>query len=276
MRQSRGVFIKAFSYFILTSAAVCLVFPFVWMFSGAFKDALEVVRMPPGLLPERFGLDNFLDIREYFPVERFMLNSIIVAFGSTILQLAFCSMAAFVFAKVAFKGRDALFILFLMTMMIPIQVRVTPIYVTFVNIGIDNTYTALILPGVFSAFGTFLLRQHILTIPDSFMESAFIDGASYFKVYYSIILPLSKPALAITTVFAFMYSWNDYLWPLIITSSTEMATMPLGLAKLSNKWSTEWNILMTGNVISFLPIMLVYLFAQSYFIRGLTAGGVKG
>jgi len=184
-------------------------------------------------------------------------------------------MAAFVFAKIPFKGRNALFFLFLVTMMIPMQVTLTPLFIVFQKLGLINTYAGLILPGIFSAYGTFLLRQHIMTIPDSLLEAAYIDGASYYRVFTSIILPLSKPALATLAIFAFMSSWNNFLWPLIVISDTNLMTLPVGLSKLQGRWSTEWNILMAGNVISFIPIFAVYMFAQKYFIRGMTMSGIK-
>ena len=258
------------AHILLTLAAVCLVFPFVWMLSGAFKDALEAVKMPPQLIPSRFNLDNFINIMKYFPIDRFLLNSIFVAVITVALQLLFCSMAAFVFAKIRFRGREFLFLVYLITLMIPIQVTMTPLFIVFSKLQLNDTYLGLILLGVFSAFGTFLLRQHIMTVSDSLMEAAFIDGASYFRVFFQIILPLSKPALATLGVLAFMNTWNSYLWPLIIINSTELMTLPLGLTKLIGRWSTEWNILMAGNVVSFIPMLLVYIFAQNYLIKGLT------
>ncbi len=271
-----GIVTDGLTYIILTAAAVTLVFPFLWMISGAFKDALEVVKMPPQLLPSKFSFDNFIEIREYFPIERFLLNSVFVSTVTTVLQLLFCSMAAFVFAKFRFRGREALFMLYLVTLMIPKQVTLVPLFIIFSRMQLTDTMLGLILPDIFSAFGTFLLRQHMMTIPDSFMEAAYMDGASHLKVFSRIILPLSKPALATFGIFGFMNSWNNYLWPLIIINSKELMTLPLGLTKLTGRWATEWNVLMAGNVISFIPIFIVYLFAQKYFIKGLTLGGNKG
>jgi multiple sugar transport system permease protein len=277
MIQSRRRFIsKLFTYIILTLAAVVLVFPFVWMLSGAFKDTLEAVKMPPELLPSKFNFDNFIEIKKYFPIDRFLLNSIIVSVATTLMQLIFCLMAAFVFAKINFKGRNVLFVLFLITLMIPEQVIMAPLFIIFSTLGLTDSYFGLILPGVFSAFGVFLLRQHIMSIPDSMIEAAVIDGASYYSIFTRIIFPLSKTALAALAIFAFMNSWNSFLWPLIIISNKNLMTLPLGLSKLTGRWSTEWNILMAGNVISFIPIFIVYLFAQKHFIKGITLTGIKG
>ncbi|NOU76040.1 ABC transporter permease subunit [Paenibacillus sp. LMG 31458] len=264
------------SHLILIVAAVVLMFPFVWMLSGSFKDNLEVVRMPPNLIPDTFKFSNYVEITKYFPIYRFLGNSVGVSLVTTAAQIVVCAMAAFVFAKIPFRGRETLFVLYLITMMIPMQVTMTPLFIVFQKLHLTNTYLGLILPGIFSAYGTFLLRQHIMTIPDPLIEAARMDGASYLRVFMSIILPLSKPALATLAIFAFMASWNNFLWPLIITSDKELMTLPIGLSKLQGRWATEWNILMAGNVISFIPIFIVFLFASKYFIKGMTMSGVKG
>ncbi|SDM88249.1 multiple sugar transport system permease protein [Paenibacillus sp. yr247] len=264
------------SHLILIVAAVVLMFPFVWMLSGSFKDNLEVVRMPPNLIPDTFKFSNYVEITKYFPIYRFLGNSVGISLVTTAAQIVVCAMAAFVFAKIPFRGRETLFVLYLITMMIPMQVTMTPLFIVFQKLHLTNTYLGLILPGIFSAYGTFLLRQHIMTIPDPLIEAARMDGASYVRVFMSIILPFSKPALATLAIFAFMASWNNFLWPLIITSDKELMTLPIGLSKLQGRWATEWNILMAGNVISFIPIFIVFLFASKYFIKGMTMSGVKG
>ncbi|OPH58585.1 sugar ABC transporter permease [Paenibacillus ferrarius] len=264
------------SHLILIVAAIVLMFPFVWMLSGSFKDNLEVVRMPPNLIPDTFKFSNYVEITKFFPIYRFLGNSVAVSIVTTAAQIVVCAMAAFVFAKIPFRGRETLFVLYLITMMIPMQVTMTPLFIVFQKLHLTNTYLGLILPGIFSAYGTFLLRQHIMTIPDPLIEAARMDGASYLRVFMSIILPLSKPALATLAIFAFMASWNNFLWPLIITSDKELMTLPIGLSKLQGRWATEWNILMAGNVISFIPIFIVFLFASRYFIKGMTMSGVKG
>ncbi|MEF2966030.1 carbohydrate ABC transporter permease [Paenibacillus sp. M1] len=266
---------NAASHIVLTITSIALVFPFVWMLSGAFKDSLEVVQMPPKWIPSQFNFDNFLEIEKYFPIFHSLWNSVAVAVISTGLQLLFCAMSAFVFAKINFKGREALFFLFLITLMIPMQVTMTPLFIIFQKLHLVNTMAGLILPGIFSAYGTFLLRQHMIGIPNALMEAAFIDGAGYFQIFRKLILPLSKPVLATLLIFSFMSSWNNFLWPLIITSDSNLMTLPLGLSKLQGRWATEWNILMAGNVVSFIPIFIVYLFAQKHFIKGITMSGIK-
>ncbi|MFC5470720.1 carbohydrate ABC transporter permease [Cohnella suwonensis] len=275
MKDRSFVLKNALTHLILAAASVILVFPFVWMLSGAFKEKLEAVKMPPKLLPSHWNFDNFNTIVQFFPLYRFLLNSVVVAVATTVLQLLICAMAAYAFAKIPFRGRQGVFVLFLTTMMVPSQVTLVPLFILFSQTNLTDTYAGLILPGLFSAYGTFLLRQNIMTIPGELMEAAFMDGASYYRVFRSVVLPLVKPTLAALTIFAFMSSWNSFLWPLIATHSKELMTLPLGLSRLQGKWSTDWNLLMAGNVVSFIPIFVVYLFAQRYFIKGMTMTGIK-
>jgi ABC-type sugar transport system, permease component len=194
----------------------------------------------------------------------------------TAAQVLIAAMAAYVFSKIEFKGRSGLFAAYLATMMIPVQVTVIPLYLIVQGMGLQDSYAGLILPSLFSAFGVFLLRQHMGGIPNAFMEAAFMDGAGYLSVFTRVILPLSVPVMVTFGIFAFMNAWNAFLWPLIIINSKELMTLPLGLSRLSGRWNTEWNILMSGNVVSFVPILIVYLIGQKYFVKGLTLGGVKG
>ncbi|WP_123039219.1 carbohydrate ABC transporter permease [Cohnella candidum] len=274
--RGNGLALKnGLTHLVLAAVSVVLVFPFVWMLTGAFKNGLEVVKMPPRFLPSHWNFDNFVRIEQFFPLYRFLLNSTVVAVATTLLQIIVCAMAAYVFAKIPFKGRQGVFLLFLTTMMIPAQVTLVPLFILFAKTNLIDTYAGLILPGIFSAYGTFLIRQHMLTVPNELLEAAFIDGASYYRVFRSVMLPLVKPTLAALTVFAFMSSWNNFLWPLIAVNSKELMTLPLGLSKLQGRWSTEWDVLMAGNVVSFVPIFVVYLFAQRYFVKGMTMTGIK-
>ena len=184
-------------------------------------------------------------------------------------------MAAFAFARLKFKGRDLLFILFLGTMMVPGQVTMIPTFIILYRLGWIDTYWALIVPGLASAFGTFLMRQFFLTIPRELEDAAYIDGCSRFGVLWGIILPLSKPALATLAVFIFMFFFNDFLWPLIAINSEEMRTVQLGLAVFRDRYVTEWDLLMAGSVTATLPIILIFFFAQKYFIKGITLSGLK-
>lgn len=190
-------------------------------------------------------------------------------------MVLFCAMSGYAFARITFPGRELLFYAYLATLMVPQQVTLTPLFVIMTWLGWGNTYQALILPGSFGAFGTFLLRQFFLRLPKEIEEAAFIDGAGYIRIFFSIAIHLARPALATLAVFAFMASWNSFLWPLIITSDQSMMTLPLGLSALQGRWSTDWNVLMAGTVISTLPIIALYVFAQKYIIRGLSHTGLK-
>lgn len=271
----RTVFKKGLFYTILILGALVMIIPFVWMISTSLKTQGATMVLPPEIIPSDVNWGNYMKVTQAFPVLRFLGNSLLVASVSTVGQLILCSMAAYAFARLKFRGRDFLFLLYLATLMVPAQVTMTPQFILMKYLGWINTYEGLILPGMFNAFGTFLLRQFFISIPRELEEAAFIDGASHFRVYWQIILPLAKPALATLTVFAFMQSWNNFLWPLIIVSDSDMMTLPLGLSMLQGRWETDWNLMMAGVVISVLPVLAVYLFAQKYFIQGLTMGGLK-
>lgn len=264
------------SYTILTLGALWMLFPFIWMLSTSFKTNNSVLAMPPQLIPNPFTVDNYRRIAEIYPVWRFFFNSVFVAVTATAGHLITASMAAYVFARLQWKGRDALFLLYLGTLMIPQQVTLTPLFILMTMLKWTDTYQALILPGFFSAFGTFLLRQYFLTLPRSLEEAAFVDGASHWTVYSRIILPLSRPALSTLAVFSFMGNWNSFLWPLVITTDPKLMTLPLGLATLQGRYTTEWNMVMAGAVLSVLPMILVFLVAQKQFVKGVTLSGIKG
>jgi multiple sugar transport system permease protein len=231
--------------------------------------------MPPQFFPRPLTLNSYAKLFELFPFGRMFFNSMLVAILTTLGQLITCSMAAYAFARMRFKGSNALFLVYLATLMIPFQVTITPLFILMRYLRWINTFQGLILPDVFSAFGTFLLRQFFMTIPRELEEAAFMDGASHFTVYRRIILPLAKPALATLGVFSFMGSWNAYLWPLFVVRDLEMMTLPVGLATLHGRWLTQWNLVMAGCVITVAPMLIVYMVAQKYFVRGVVLSGVK-
>lgn len=272
MRQTK----RALSYALLIIAALWMLFPFVWMLSTSFKTNNMVLALPPRLIPEPFTLSNYRRVAETFPIYRFFLNSLFVAATATLGHLIIASMAAYAFARLQWKGRDAVFLLYLGSLMIPLQVTLTPLFILMTKIGWTDSYQALILPGFFSAFGVFLLRQFFLTIPRTLEEAAFVDGASHWTVYSRIIMPLARPALGTLTIFTFMANWNSFLWPLVVTSDPRFMTLPLGLATLQGRWTVEWNLVMAGAVINVVPMILVYLVAQKQFIKGMTLSGIKG
>lgn len=262
-------------YLILILGAVIMIIPFVWMVSTSLKTSGATMVLPPKILPDEFHWGNYSKVAEAFPVLKFLFNSLFVAITSTIGQILLCSMAAYAFARLEFKGRDVLFLIYLATLMVPTQVTMTPQFILMKYLGWLDTYQGLIIPGLFNAFGTFLLRQFFLGIPKELEEAAFIDGAGHFRIFIQIILPLAKPALATLAIFSFMQSWNNYLWPLIVVNNPDMMTLPLGLSLLQGRWETNWNLMMAGVVISVIPVLTVYLFAQRYFIQGITLSGMK-
>ncbi|MBB4051550.1 multiple sugar transport system permease protein [Devosia subaequoris] len=264
----------AFGAVMVLGAAVMLL-PFAWMISTSLKTAGATFVMPPQLIPAEPTLDNYAAAFTTLPMGRFLLNSLLVSLASTVLMVLNCAMAGYAFARIPFRGRTLLFYTYLATLMVPQQVTLTPLFVLMTQLGWTNTYQALILPGSFGAFGTFLMRQFFQKLPREVEEAAFIDGAGYIRIFFGIAIHLARPALATLFIFAFMQSWNNFLWPLIITSDTQMMTLPLGLSALQGRYTTNWNVLMAGTVISTLPVLAVYVFAQKYIIRGLSHTGLK-
>ncbi len=267
-------------YLILSVGAFTTVFPFLWMVSTSLKEAGSIFQVPPKLIPNPIVWSNYVQVgwtlRRFFPFPRFFLNSIVYTGAVVVGQIITCSLAAYAFARLKFRGRETIFLLYLGTLMIPQQVIMVPLFLMMSSFGWNNTYYGLIAPGIFSAFGTFLLRQFFLTIPDSLAEAAFIDGATHFDIYRKIYLPLAKPGLAALTMFTFMWGWNNFLWPLIIINEAKLMTLPLGLATLAGRYTVEWHLMMAGSVITIIPILIVFIFTQRYFVKGIAMGAIKG
>jgi len=264
-----------FTHTVLLVGAVAMLLPFAWMISTSLKSKQATFVTPPQLLPSSPTIANYFTVFDSAPMGRFLLNSLFVSSLSTFLLVLFAAMSGYAFARIEFKGREALFYAYLATMMVPQQVTLTPLFILMNYLGWTNTYQGLILPGSFSAFGTFLMRQFFAGIPKEIEEAAFLDGAGHIAIFFQIAIHLSKPAIATLSIFAFMASWNSFLWPLIITSDTSMMTLPLGLSFLQGRWTTDWNVLMAGTVIGTLPVLAVYVFTQKYIIKGLSHTGSK-
>jgi multiple sugar transport system permease protein len=263
------------TYAVLGLGAIVMLLPFVWMVSTSLKTGEATFVTPPQLIPMSPTLGNYTDIFAAVPMGQFLINSIFVSVTSTVLMVLNCAMAGYAFARIKFPGRDIVFYAYLATLMIPQQVTLVPLFVLMTWLDWGNTYQALILPSSFGAFGTFLLRQFYLRLPREVEEAAFMDGAGYVRIFFTIGLQLARPALATLAVFSFMGSWNSFLWPLIITSNQSMMTLPVGLSFLNGRYTTDWNVLMAGAVIGTLPIIAVYVFAQKYIIQGLATTGLK-
>jgi multiple sugar transport system permease protein len=262
-------------YAVLALGAVIMLLPFVWMVSTSLKTGEATFVMPPQIIPTAPTLDNYSRIFGAVPMGQFLINSIFVSVVSTAIMVLNCAMAGYAFARIKFPGREIIFYAYLATLMIPQQVTLVPLFVIMTWLDWGNSYQALILPSSFGAFGTFLLRQFYLRLPREVEEAAFMDGAGYVRIFFTIGLQLARPALATLAVFAFMASWNSFLWPLIITSNQSMMTLPVGLSFLNGRYTTDWNVLMSGAVIGTLPIIAVYVFAQKYIIQGLATTGLK-
>lgn len=274
MRKEQ-IYMRTFVHIILAFGAVTMIAPFIWMLSTSLKSLNEVFVFPPTLFGESLRWNNYLQISDRFPFSIFFLNSMKIAVLVTAGQLFTCSLGGYSFARLKFPGRDIIFLLYLATLMIPYFVIVIPIFIMMRSFGWVDTHYALIVPGLFSAFGTFLMKQFFLTIPRELEDAAKIDGCTPFSIYRRIFLPLSKPALAALGIFTFMWSWNDFLAPLIFLNTITKRTIPLGLAVMQGLYSTDWPSLMAASVLSVMPIIIVFLCAQEFFVKGITLSGLK-
>lgn len=266
---------KVASYLILALTALAVAFPFIWMLLTSLKPETDVVTYPPRLFPQEITFVNYIDIWKRVPFATFFLNTVIFAGSVTLLSLFLDSLAAYALSRLPFPGRDLIFLVILATLMVPFQVTMIPLFITIYGIGWINTFAGLIVPRATNAFGIFMLRQFFLTIPPALEDAARVDGCGEFRIYWQIILPLSKPALATLAVFHFMYNWNDFLWPLIITTSVRMRTLPAGLALFMGQHVVEYAILTAGATIALAPLIIAFLFAQKYFVRGIALTGLK-
>jgi multiple sugar transport system permease protein len=264
-------------YAILIIGIIYTLVPFLWMLGTSFKTASEIVRMPPTLIPEKFTLSSYNTIFNdpRVPLARFYLNSVIVTFSIVGMVLFTSSLAGFVFAKYTFFGKNLWFTLILATMMIPFQVIMIPLYLVLVKLGITDSLLGLIVPGATSAFGIFLMRQFVESIPGELIDAARIDGASEFGIYTNIILPQMGAALATLGIFQFMGTWNDYLWPLIVITTTEKRTLPIMLTWYNSQHGSRYDLTMAASVLVILPIVIIYFFFQRWIVRGIALTGFK-
>lgn len=261
---------------ILIAGSVVMLLPFVWMLSTSLKEPREIFTYPPVWIPSPIAWENYPATVSAMPFGRFYLNSFVVAASVTILQILTSSLAAFAFARLRFRGRNALFLVYLATLMIPFQVTMIPNFILVRFLGWYDSYQALILPTAFSALSTFLLRQYFLGIPMDLDEAARMDGASSWRIWWQIIMPLSGPAIAALAIFTFLASWNDFLWPLVITTSLEMRTLPVGISAFQGQYNVQWHLLMAGSVIAMLPVLVIYVIGQKWVVRGITLTGMGG
>ena len=275
-KQAVKVYIKhAVLHIILISGAVIMIFPFIWGISTSLKDMREVLSDPFNLVPRQITLINYKNMVKSIPVVRFFINSLIVSVTITLSQLITCSLSAYAFSRLKFPFRDGLFYILLGTMMIPQHVIMVPVYIILNFFRLIDTYAAMIVPFISGAFGTFLLRQFFLTIPKELEEAATLDGCNHFNFLFRIMIPLARPILATLAIFTFMWSWNNYLWPLIVTNRIEIRTLQYGLAMFKEEGGLNWGQLMAGTTIATIPILALFLIAQKQFIKGITLTGLK-
>ncbi|ONI80167.1 sugar ABC transporter ATP-binding protein [Saccharothrix sp. ALI-22-I] len=264
------------TYASLIVVAALVLVPFVWMLSSSLKRDNEVLTVPIQWIPEEFRWSNFVDVWDRIPMAAYLGNSAFLAVTITLLQLLTGSFAAYGFAKVRFPGRDALFVAYIATIAVPWQAYMVPQYIMMQKAELTNTYWSIILLQAFGAFGVFLMRQFYMTIPDELCEAARMDGLSEYGIYWRIILPLSKPALASLALLTFVNTWNDYMGPFIYLTSNELWTVQLGIRSFVGQYDAEFAMIMTGAVVSVVPILAVFLLGQRYFIQGIATSGMKG
>lgn len=275
-KKQSEILIKIFIHIMLIGLSVLSLIPFIWMVLTSFKTAGEVFKLPMTWLPERFMWQNYLYMWQNAPWSQYFMNTVFVTIMVIAGQLMTCSLAAYAFSRLKFKGRDIIFFIYLGTMMIPFQVVMIPTFKIIKILSLINTLWAIIVPSCFSAFGVFLLRQFFLGIPVELEEAAKIDGCGYMKIFWEIIIKNSKPAITTLVIFTFMGTWNDFLRPLIFLNLQETWTLALGLAKFQGTYVTQWNEMMAGSLISMLPVLIIFLFGQKYFVEGITMTGIKG
>lgn len=263
-------------YVVSIVLAVIALIPFLWMISTSLKSRGALMSIPIEWIPSEPTLDGYAKVFSRFPFLRTIGNSLLISVAYTLITLISASMAAFAFAKLRFRGSGAILSVYIATMMIPTQVTMIPLFVVMNRLGLIDSYASVILPSMFKPFAVFLLVQQMKTIPNDYIDAARIDGAGLFQTYRKVALPLCIPTLSTLAVTTFMESWNDYLWPLLMLTDRNKMTLPIALSTLNGQYSTEYNVLMAGSLISMIPIIIIYIAAQKQFKSGLMAGGIKG
>jgi multiple sugar transport system permease protein len=269
-------FVFGWWHLVLLPLAVLMIIPLIWMVITSFQTLNETRHFPPILVPESIRWQNYTDVLQRAPFARWFLNTLVVTVVVVAGNLLFCSLAGYAFARIKFFGRDVVFILVLATLMIPFQVIMIPTFLIVRKLGLIDTLGALIVPNLAGAFGIFLLRQFFRSLPIELEEAARIDGASRLGVLFKIVLPLSGPVLATVAVITFLWTWNDFLWPLVTIYNPDNMTLQLGLTTFQGAHQTNTNLLMAANVMSVIPVLLLFFLAQRYFIRGIATSGLKG
>jgi multiple sugar transport system permease protein len=277
-KKRRTQMLQLLAYIVLGLGAITTFLPFYWMVNTSLKSIGEILRYPPTFIPESFHFENYSLAFRLIPFATFFKNSGLVAITVSIGQLFTCSLAGYAFARLRFPGKNFIFLMYLSTMMVPFAVVMIPLYILMKNFGWLDNLTALIVPALVSVFGTFLMRQFFSTIPKELEDAARIDGCSYFRLYWTILIPLATPALATLGILTFMNHWNDFMWPLIVISRIPNKTLPLGLMMLIEQQAvkTPWHLFNAAGVFSIVPILIVFTLGQKYYVQGIVTSGLKG
>lgn len=269
-------FLKVAAYVILIVGVLWVILPFIWMILTAFKPAKEVLSMPPKWIPSSWQWQNFSDALKSVPFRTYLFNSLFVAVCVTLGEIFTTMLAAYAFVYIPFKFKNVLFIILVATMMVPSDILMIPNYVTLSNLGWINSYKALVLPWCASIFSIFLLRQQFSGVPSSYYKSAKMDGCSDLRYLFTILVPMSMPTIVSIGILKFISCWNSYMWPLIVTNSKDMRTLPVALAVFSTEAGTRYHILMAFSIMMVAPIIILYIFMQKYIIKGISKSGLKG
>ncbi len=268
---------QTFSQLFLLLGVVVMILPFLYMVGTSFKPPSEVISWPPTLVPEKPTLENYASLRTAAPFGRFFLNSLIVSIASTLGIITTSTLAGYIFSKFRFPGRTILFILLLSTAMVPFETYLIPLYLIAKNLKLLNTYAGLVGPYLIMSFGIFLMRQNIGTaIPDELLDAARIDGASEWRIFFQLVVPLSKSAISALGILAFIQAWSAFIWPLILATEREMYTMEVGLSIFQRRFTIEYGSITAGSTISILPILIIFLILRRHIIRGITLTGLRG
>ncbi len=260
---------------ILVTSALLALIPIIWLVLGSFKTPAELSERPPTLLPESWGFSNYTEAMTRFDFASYLSNSVIVTLAATLLTLAINSMAAYALAKYNFRGKNGLFLLTLATIMIPLQVILLPVYQVVASLGMVNTLWGLIIPAAATPTGVFILRQYMLSIPDELIEAARVDGAGEFRIFFRIVLPMCRPALAVVAILSIMWRWNDFLWPLVVAQSEAVYTLPVALARFTAEETVPFNLIIAMSVVTVLPVIILFLFFQRQIVTGIANTGIK-
>jgi len=263
-------------YTLLIVGAVLALLPMVWMVSASLMPSGEASTYPPHFFPSRLTFSHYGDLFTRLSIGKYLLNSAFVSFVVTFASLAINSMAGYAFAKLRFRGRDRLFRVLSTGLVLPVQVAMLPLFLLMKNLHLINTYWGVIIPGMASIFGIFLVRQYALSIPDEMLDAARVDGASELRIFWSIVVPGIVPILATLSIWTFLATWNDFMWPLIVLSDESHYTLPVALANLAGEHVQDTELMMAGSVLTVIPVLLVFLFLQRYYIQGVMAGSIKG